>query len=549
VGLHFSYTPIVTGTATEYSASGLPPWLRIDSARGVVDGTPPDDAANRNFSFDIAAVGSQGARATQHYTLRVAAGPISTPIQTTPSSGVYDLILTGSNTIGGVDRVSQKGLARDLINGFCKWKWPGGALMDDGLLTVPGKDAKERVITYKLPTGEMKRVLIQPHGSGTSEDALRSTDPRTRADIGMSSSQRPHLQNPPPEWNMTFEESVIALDAVAIIVNPSNPIEELDLEQIRNIFGPNPAIRQWDGIAPGFNGEIKTFGRDNKSGTTECFREITGISKALEAAGQKKDAAFPYTGPASSDLGYLGYEDTNTIVEKVRRDPLAIGFVGRAASLPPTVKALAIRPAPGISAFSPNGPTIRTREYCLARELYFYYRTGDLRPMAADFIGFCLDDKGQAIADDTGFIGFTPANMLAPPTFGDRAPQALRTAVANCDRVVISFTFRFGVGNALDTISAQNLTRLILFLHRPEIARRRMVIVGTSDSIGNAGRCMQISRDRAANFARLLQTKGIENPISRTLGFGKEYLLYDDKNDSNSREAQRNRRVDIYLER
>ena len=58
-------------------------------------------------------------------------------------------------------------------------------------------------------------------------DALQTSDPFKKADIGMSSSPRPELQ--PPD----FTEFVVALDAVAIIVHPDNPVNELTLAELK----------------------------------------------------------------------------------------------------------------------------------------------------------------------------------------------------------------------------------------------------------------------------------------------------------------------------
>ena len=409
-------------------------------------------------------------------------------------------------------------------------------MLDEQLIAVPEGDPKDRLILYKSPTGEIRRFLIRAHGSKTSIDALKSTDPRTQADVGMSSSPRPELQD-------GFVEHVIALDAVAVIVNPENPVDQMTLEQIKNIFGPNPTVKQWEG-----NQEpIHTYGRDTKSGTTESFRVFTGIDKALEAIGKKNNAPIPYTGIAPSEDGYEGFEDTSKVIERVSRDVNGIGYVGRAANLPSNVKAIRIRPAPDYSAFAPNPTTIRTMDYCMAREL-FLYTTNNPRPLASDFIHFCLGNAGQGVADEAGFIGFKTDNVLAPPIFGDKAPQALKNAVANCDRIVISFRFRHGI-SSLDTISAENLKRLITFLRKPDVANRKMIIVGCADSTGTQQANTKISRERAETFANLLESQGVENPIKEKLGFGRDYLLYDDHGQQDSREAQKNRRVDIYLER
>jgi phosphate transport system substrate-binding protein len=541
-----------TANTTLTLDGNLPAGMVLDSVDKRIHGTPQTPGTS-TLVIKAAAPGYRDASA--NVTITIASFPIAsqtpnetprqipseTPRQipssppTPPASDLPDLVLTGSNTIGGVDSSSQRGLARDLVKAFCAKQWPGGSLLGEQLIAVQGEDEKDRLILYKLPTGEMRRFLIRPHGSKTAVAALKSTDPRTQADVGMSSSPRPELQD-------GFVEYVIALDAVAVIVHPDNPVNEMTLDQIKNIFGPNPGTTQWEAN----HAPINTYGRDIKSGTTESFRVFTGIDKALEAIG-RKNAPIPYTGVPAGQDGYEGFEDTSKVIERLSHDVNGIGYVGRAANLPSSVKAISIRPAPGYSAFAPNPSTIRTMDYCMARELFFY-TTNNPRPLASDFVRFCLEDAGQQVADEAGFIGFKTDSLLAPPIFGDRAPRALKDAVANCDRIVISFRFRHGA-SSLDTISAENLKRLIAFLRRPGISNRKMIIVGCSDSIGTQQANTRISRERAETFATLLENQGVENPILQKLGFGRDYLLYDDHGQQDSREAQKNRRVDIYLER
>lgn len=447
----------------------------------------------------------------------------------------FDLVLAGSNTIGGVDAASRKGLARDLVNEFCRKRWPGGVPVQQELKDV-GRDEKDRVITCKLPTGELHRILIQPHGSHLATEALQSSDPGARADVGMSSIPLPELQQ-------DFYEFVVGLDAVAVIVNPDNPIVEMTFDDLKNIFGPNPNMTRWDNGNP-----IRTCGLDTSAGTTDLLRAFTGIDKALEGQKRGRGSPIPYTGIPAGQPGGNGYEDTSKVIEKVATDPYAIGYVGHAANLPASVKVVAIRPALRYSAFTPTVTTIRTMDYCLARELYLYLPHG-ARPLAGEFIRFCLSEDGQAIVDDDGFVGFRSANLLARPVFGDRAPPALRSAVANCDRIVLSFRFRAGSSDVLDATGSENWRILIDFLRLPDVANRHLVIVGFADSSDTVTASYQTSQARAAAFAAQLARAGVGNPIDKILGFGKDYPLCDDKGDPNSREAQKNRRVDVYLAR
>jgi phosphate transport system substrate-binding protein len=461
----------------------------------------------------------------------------------------YDLVLAGSNTMGGVDAASGKGLARDLIIGFVRDKYRLANLSPDAdeEIGIPGEDETDRRMTFVLPEGKTVRVLIRPHGSETAVPALMASDPDGSADIGMSSHPQPKLRG------AEFVESVIAVDAVAVIVHRQNPIQQLTLEQLRNIFGPapdpeadpSPPIRDWGKLPNAISGPIHTYGRDKKSGTTECFRERTGIDKLLASLGRDPKDRIPYSGPARGGPGYDGYEDTQKVIDSVRNDPQAIGYIGRAASNPPNVNVVRIRPADLYSAFSPTLTSIATMEYGMTRELYFY-RRADARPLAAEFVKFCLSDRGQQVVNEAGFVGFRTDELVDQKfSLGDHAPRALQRKVAGYDRIRASFRFKSD-STALDTISDQNMTLLLALLKKAE--SRRLVIVGSADSVGNPSYNLALSKDRARRFKQELEQRGVRNAIE-TEGYGKEYLLYDDHGDRTSLEAQRNRRVEIYIER
>ena len=97
-------------------------------------------------------------------------------------------------------------------------------------------------------------------------------------------------------------------------------------------------------------------------------------------------------------------------------------------------------PIVGYSAFVPNGTSIRTMEYAMARELYLYTKA-NMSPLASDFIRFCKSDAGHAVADEAGFLDSRKRTSWAPPAFGDNAPADLVSAVKGRERIVISFRF------------------------------------------------------------------------------------------------------------
>jgi outer membrane protein OmpA-like peptidoglycan-associated protein len=138
-------------------------------------------------------------------------------------------------------------------------------------------------------------------------------------------------------------------------------------------------------------------------------------------------------------------------------------------------------------------------------------------------------------------------DLLAEPTLGDEAAPALRNALRHCDRVALSFRFDRREFDALDRSSVQNLNRLVALLRKPGMSKRRLVVVGCTDSTGTRSENNFFARSRAESFAAYLQEAGVKNPVDQLLGSSGDYLVL--RKDSAASEPQSNRRVDVYLKR
>src|SRR5690606_21077080 len=99
---------------------------------------------------------------------------------------------------------------------------------------------------------------------------------------------------------------VVALDGLAIIVHPDNPVTRLDIDSIRALFAGD--IRNWRQVG-GRNAPVRLAARDDKSGTYETFRMLVLGNASLAADAQR-------------------FESTDELAHRVASDPDAIGFVG-----------------------------------------------------------------------------------------------------------------------------------------------------------------------------------------------------------------------------
>ncbi|MEW6197814.1 MAG: phosphate ABC transporter substrate-binding protein [Planctomycetota bacterium] len=160
-----------------------------------------------------------------------------------------------------------------------------------------------------------------------------------------------------------------AHDAVAVIVNPANPTNELTKAQLHDLF--TGANGQWSDGKP-----VVLFNRNENSGTRECFQHaVLGKDAFGPKATVKHDAA---------------------LLSTVAKVPTAVGYTS-AGEVNNTVKVL------NIDGVAPTPESIRSGKYPICRTLTLATKgapSGDVKA----FIDFVLSDQGQKIVADTGYV-------------------------------------------------------------------------------------------------------------------------------------------------
>ncbi len=174
--------------------------------------------------------------------------------------------------------------------------------------------------------------------------------------------------------------TVIAKDGIAIIVHPSNPLSEITLAQLKDIY--TGKISNWKDVG-GKPGKIVVISRDVASGTFEVFKKIV-----LKGAKTRADA--------------LMLASNKAVATTVEKTPGAIGYVG-VGYISSKVKALAV------DGVEPTKETVVSGKYKLARPLYLY-TDGKPTGLAKEFIDFVLSPEGQEIVDKIGFVPVKPTS-------------------------------------------------------------------------------------------------------------------------------------------
>jgi phosphate transport system substrate-binding protein len=184
-------------------------------------------------------------------------------------------------------------------------------------------------------------------------------------------------------------EHLVAYDALAVYTHPSNPIKEISVEELREIWAEAGTITTWEPVNPAITGKIVLVGRANSSGTYDYFREhICGKTA------DKKQREFR---AGVSELG-----GSSEVVETVGKTPLAIGYSGMGYKTP-GVNWLKISPKKGEPAIEPGTEVARNKTYPIARGLYLYTAGAPEGEIAA-FIEWIKGPDGQKIVAKEGFV-------------------------------------------------------------------------------------------------------------------------------------------------
>jgi phosphate transport system substrate-binding protein len=182
------------------------------------------------------------------------------------------------------------------------------------------------------------------------------------------------------ETGKKIREVIISKDALSIIVNPANLIQQLTREQIEGIF--TGKITNWKDVG-GADLKIVVYCRETSSGTYEFFKEYVMARKN-------------YTSSA------LNMPATGAIVQSVSQTKGAIGYVGMAYDNT-SVRQLKVSYDKGKTFVMPSMATAKGKTYPIVRPLYLYYNVVN-EAKVKPFIDFCLTAQGQQIVEKTGYV-------------------------------------------------------------------------------------------------------------------------------------------------
>ncbi len=238
--------------------------------------------------------------------------------------------------------------------------------------------------TYQAAYPET-RISVSGGGSGTGIAAL------INGTVSIANASRvittEEVENALAK-NIVPVEHVVARDAIAVIVNPENPVSELTLQQLSDIYSGK--INNWSEVG-GEDRPIVRLSRETNSGTHVYFLETV-----LRLGEEDNTTLF------STDTLLL--PSSEGITAEVSDNPNAIGYDGLGYVVP-EVKTLAVAAAQGQAYVLPSAESVNDGSYPIARDLYMY-TSGEPQGVIKEYLEWIYSSEAQQIVSDLGFVPY-----------------------------------------------------------------------------------------------------------------------------------------------
>ncbi|NSX56731.1 phosphate ABC transporter substrate-binding/OmpA family protein [Parasulfitobacter algicola] len=454
--------------------------------------------------------------------------PTSTPVPTAASvnPASADLRIAGSDTLG-------LGLLPYLTEGYASY-----------LRTQLSPQQVSDTVTLASYVSASGRPVathyINATGSGDAFDALLDRS----AELGMAS--RPAKVK---EAAALFaagagdmygpdNHTVVAVDSLAVIVHPDNPISSLSTRDISSIY--QGFITNWSQVG-GRNAPITVISREDGSSTRGVFENAI-------FSGQERPLGSRTVYPEG---------DNPEMAAAVQNDVNAIAYVGFAYSQ--GLKRLDLTSSCGITSTASTF-AVKTEEYPLNRRLYFYYRPDNMTTEARKFLEYVSSPAADEPIAQSSFVNFAVertsqlvnnekiSNLLNSVENPSEITLArnLMTDMQSWDR--LSTTIRFPTGSSsLGKKEINDLNRLISYLEtRP--ANTRVAVVGFTDDVGSFTQNLSLSNRRAQSVAQSiarLAGNRLRNIEFQTKGYGE---LSPSVCNTDTIGQSINRRVEVWIQ-
>lgn len=236
-------------------------------------------------------------------------------------------------------------------------------------VSTDGSTSMEKVIGYLseayMDKNSDVKVTYNPTGSGAGIQAVQEG----RCDIGLAS------RNLKDEEKADLNETVVAIDGIAVIVNLENPVADLTVEQIAQVY--TGEVTNWQEVG-GEDAPIVCIGREAASGTRDGFESITGTTDNCKYAQE--------------------LTSTGDVVQTVSSNPNAIGYASL-ASVSDKVQTISVE------GIIPTEETILSGDYKIQRNFVLVTKKDKkLTGSAKDFYDFCMSNAADEYIIKAGAV-------------------------------------------------------------------------------------------------------------------------------------------------
>lgn len=234
--------------------------------------------------------------------------------------------------------------------------------------------------------------IVEQNVTGSGAGISDAKDAKSVVDFGMSSRSLTSTEE------AVLNKIQICLDGLAVVVNNSNPIDEISPAQLYKIYTRDASALNWNQITGSYTTSVKIapFGREAGSGTRSCFEDFF-------------KADYGTALPSGYDVNLDGsLASTGVVQTSVQNNSGAIGYMSLGDMDVTKVKALKI------DGVEPSKYSVADGTYAIKRPfLLVYNKEKKITPAAQAFLDFIASADGQVIIDKKGFIKNNLVKVLA----------------------------------------------------------------------------------------------------------------------------------------
>lgn len=264
-------------------------------------------------------------------------------------------------------------LALTLVSGFASAQTKITVKGSDTMVILAQKWAETYMASHKDAT-----IQVTGGGTGTGVAALQNnTTDLCNASRPLKSAE---LLQCVKAFKAKPNEHKVALDGISVYVSASNPVKELTMAQVGDIF--TGKITNWKDVG-GADAPITLYSRENSSGTYEFFKEHVLAKQDFAASAQ--------TMPG-----------TAAVLQAVAKDANGIGYGGAAYGA--GAKHLLIKKEATSPGVEPSEATVQSGEYPISRALFIYVNPKIETGAIADYLKWIVSDEGQKVVKDVGYF-------------------------------------------------------------------------------------------------------------------------------------------------